>query len=314
MQLLLDDLKNNIISFSSLREKTSFTLAAITSSYYRTNKTEGQEINNFTISKMSGFNRTLYTKILIHGYTQSYKNEILLKMKDGKWRISSTSTIFIVKILVYVKTKILNVIMVNWENLSTPFCYPIVADYTNFVGQLTGYLMAKLPPEKTHVIGFSLGAHVAGIGAQMQSSKVLRITGLDPAGPMFLNTKEKQRLDKSSALNVDIIHTSMAGVSSPFGHADFYVNGGKAQPNCSSTDVACSHRRSMELYLESITSNVGFKAVECDSIRNFENNRCTNNTFTPMGEPWLSRGALRGTFYVRTNPVEPYALSENEKG
>ncbi|KAB0799766.1 hypothetical protein PPYR_07646 [Photinus pyralis] len=256
---------------------------------------EGQEINNFTIRNIEGFNKTFYTKILIHGYAQNYKNEVLLKMKD-----------------VYVKTEILNVIMVNWENLSTPFCYPIVADYTNFVGQITGYLMAKLIPEKTHVIGFSLGAHVAGIGAQMQSAKVLRITGLDPAGPMFINTAENQRLDKSSAKNVDIIHTSRAGVSSPVGHADFYVNGGKVQPNCSSTDVACSHRRSMELYLESITSNVGFKAFECDSVSNFENNKCINNTFAPMGEPWLSRGALRGIFYIKTNPTEPFASDKDE--
>ncbi|XP_031341559.1 pancreatic lipase-related protein 2-like isoform X2 [Photinus pyralis] len=222
---------------------------------------EGQEINNFTIRNIEGFNKTFYTKILIHGYAQNYKNEVLLKMKDG---------------------------------------------------QITGYLMAKLIPEKTHVIGFSLGAHVAGIGAQMQSAKVLRITGLDPAGPMFINTAENQRLDKSSAKNVDIIHTSRAGVSSPVGHADFYVNGGKVQPNCSSTDVACSHRRSMELYLESITSNVGFKAFECDSVSNFENNKCINNTFAPMGEPWLSRGALRGIFYIKTNPTEPFASDKDE--
>lgn len=67
--------------------------------------------------------------------------------------------------------------MVNWENLSSTSCYPIAADYTGFVGQLTGYLVERLVPEKVHIIGFSLGAHVGGFAGQMQSKKVIRITG-----------------------------------------------------------------------------------------------------------------------------------------
>ncbi|KAF5274258.1 hypothetical protein FQR65_LT04376 [Abscondita terminalis] len=230
------------------------------------NRNRGEEILNFNLSNAKNFNTSLVTKVLVHGFVQSYKNKVLWKMKDA-----------------YLQKKTYNVIMVDWHNLSMSFCYPIVADYTEFVGQLTGYLLAKLPAKKVHVIGFSLGAHVAAIGAEMQNPKVLRITGLDPAG----HTLIKHKINESCSDNVDIIHTSIAGTAKPIGHADFFVNGGLLQPSCSKTNISCSHKRSVDLYLESITSKVGFRAIMCDSLSNFETDKCINNTVTYMGEPWL---------------------------
>ncbi|KAF5302397.1 hypothetical protein FQA39_LY10436 [Lamprigera yunnana] len=260
------------------------------------NKNDPERIENFNLSNTQFFNSSLDIKILIHGYGQSYRNERINRMKD-----------------VYLNRSAVNIIMVDWEFLSRAFCYPIVVDYMGFVGQLTGYLLAKLPLEKVHIIGFSLGAHVAGVGAQMQNSSLLRITGLDPAGSPLFKPSGGLQLNKSNAQNVDVIHTSLACCSNPIGHADFFVNGGKVQPLCSSTNVSCSHRRSIELYIESITSTTGFKAVMCDSFNNFESNKCANNSHTFMGEPWLSRGAKRGVFYLKTNAAKPYALTERPK-
>ncbi|KAK4886619.1 hypothetical protein RN001_002890 [Aquatica leii] len=262
--------------------------------FTRNNKKLAEEINDFNVTTVKYFNASLNTKILIHGYGQAYNNEVLLKMKDE-----------------YLYHQIVNVIMVDWHNLSMSFCYPIVSDYTEFVGQLTGYLLAKLPAKKVHIVGFSLGAHVAGIGAQMQKTKVLRVTGLDPAGNPFFTPPVRYNVNKTCAENVDVIHTSIIGSTKHLGHADFFVNGGFLQPACATTNVSCSHRRSLELYVESIVSNIGFKAVLCDSLNSFENNKCANNTFTFMGEPWLSRGAKRGIFYIRTNAKEPFAISDN---
>ena len=62
------------------------------------------------------------------------------------------------------------------------------------------------------MIGFSLGAHVAGFaGKKVQEGgkkKIVgRITGLDPANLGFDYDSAKVRLDKTDADFVDIIHT-----------------------------------------------------------------------------------------------------------
>ena len=63
--------------------------------------------------------------------------------------------------------------------------------------------------------------------------KIKRITGLDPAGPLF-GHNASERLDKNDAEFVDIIHTDkILGLDLPIGHVDFYPNGGESQPSCS---------------------------------------------------------------------------------
>lgn len=61
--------------------------------------------------------------------------------------------------------------------------------------------------------------------------KIGRITGLDPAGPMFSSQSVplSVRLDATDADFVDVIHTNMGlflrgefGTPLPTGHADFY--------------------------------------------------------------------------------------------
>ena len=62
---------------------------------------------------------------------------------------------------------------------------------------------------------------------------------LDPAGPLFNGASEPERLDKTDADFVDVIHTNAGnlftghfGFLDPLGHADFYINGGKEQFGC----------------------------------------------------------------------------------
>lgn len=79
--------------------------------------------------------------------------------------------------IVFLSTEVLNVLMVNWKNLAESPCYPAAVDFTEFVGQLTGYMIKENLPQKTHIIGFSLGAHIAGVAGQINSGKINRITG-----------------------------------------------------------------------------------------------------------------------------------------
>lgn len=60
---------------------------------------------------------------------------------------------------------------------------------------------------RVHLIGFSLGAHVSGF-AGSDSPGLKRITGLDPAGPLFEAQHPKARLDSSDANFVDVIHSN----------------------------------------------------------------------------------------------------------
>lgn len=97
-----------------------------------------------------------------------------------------------------------------------------------------------------HIIGFSLGAHVAGCASEVLKSKKLllgRITGLDPASPFFRHhvlRERSRKLDVSDARLVDVIHTDGSeiftdgfGLLKPIGHIDFFPNGGREQPGCS---------------------------------------------------------------------------------
>lgn len=63
-----------------------------------------------------------------------------------------------------------------------------------------------------------------------------RISGLDPAGPIYCgSTTDNHALKSSDAHFVDVIHTDggVFGCILPLGDADFYPNGGKRpQPQC----------------------------------------------------------------------------------
>ncbi len=59
---------------------------------------------------------------------------------------------------------------------------------------------------KVHLVGFSLGAQVAGFTGGWLKGKVGRITGLDPAAPAFY--AYHSGLNHTCANFVDVIHTS----------------------------------------------------------------------------------------------------------
>lgn len=78
-----------------------------------------------------------------------------------------------------------------------------------------------LKVDDVHLIGHSLGAHIAGYaGAELQG-QVGRISGLDPAKPDFEYMPSHVRLDPTDAMLVDVIHTDSG---STFGAGKYFNN------------------------------------------------------------------------------------------
>jgi len=265
------------------------------------------EIGDAAILNEARYDISLPTMIFIHGFLMNgHDDEKVLQMRDA-----------------YLERQDCNFISVDWQKLAEGPNYPQALSNVGPVGVLTADLITFLNKqgtaiEKFHLIGFSLGAHVAGKAAATVDFVVSRVTGLDPAYPGFSMEDTDNRLDTSDALFVDVIHTNsgssiQTSISFPqaIGHADFFVNGGASQPGCGIisggfTDLikGCSHGRALEYFTESINSPVGFTAELCDSWRDFTSGKC-HGTTNQMGEP--IDDSNWGVFYSATNKESPYA-------
>lgn len=73
-------------------------------------------------------------------------------------------------------------------------------------------------------------------------------------------------------------------------------------------DIACSHMRVLDLFIESIISSCKFQSVPCVSKSNFANGRCSHcgNGCAYMG--YKSQHNIRGKFFLTTNSGPPYCL------
>lgn len=85
--------------------------------------------------------------------------------------------------------------------------------------------------DKIHLIGHSLGAHVSGVAGKIVNEQtnqsIHRITGLDPAGPLFAKPftySTDLTLNEADAVIVDVLHTTVIiGTPEPLGTVDFYA-------------------------------------------------------------------------------------------
>ena len=189
--------------------------------------------------------------------------------------------------------------------------------------------VTSLTPSRYHLIGFSLGAHVAGFTG-MEIQNISRITGLDPASPLFEGYPARVRLDPTDASFVDVIHSNgdsfiRGGLGSyaPMGHVDFYPNGGRVQVGCNSvlmgaiTDIIygkwnslCNHRRAFRFFIDSVVRTCTFRAFTCSSYEEYvkgncfscgeDNTQCSNMGYFAYG----SKG--RGNMYLVTRDKEPF--------
>uniref|UniRef100_K7FB34 Triacylglycerol lipase n=1 Tax=Pelodiscus sinensis TaxID=13735 RepID=K7FB34_PELSI len=195
-----------------------------------------------------------------------------------------------------------NCICIDWSGGSSTL-YSQASNNIRVVGTEVAYFINILmeygySPSKVHLIGHSLGAHAAGETGRRRTG-IGRITGLDPAGPLFEGTPPKVRLDPSDARFVDVIHSNAAhlpvvgfGMVNTTGHLDFYPNGGTIMPGCNDrrTPVekrdhihnfvftgasnSCHHSRSHQFYFQSILHPKGFLAYPCSRYDFFQLGLC----------------------------------------
>lgn len=229
-----------------------------------------------------------------------------------------------------------NVILVDWSKGANKDYYQSAGN-TQLVGAQVGELIRFLISstggsrnlvDKFYVIGFSLGAQAAGYAGTYLKDKagmtLGRITGLDPAGPLFTNVGDARfRLDKSDAKYVDVIHTDMPpkggllgfGMRKEAGHADFFPNGGVRQPGCRQKlaklaifqTVICDHMRAPEYYIASVQNNCSWKALPCHSLSDCEKRKSTpcHGKCPSMGYD-ADKTAPTGNFYLKTNSNSPF--------
>uniref|UniRef100_A0A4W5R7W2 Phospholipase A1 member A n=1 Tax=Hucho hucho TaxID=62062 RepID=A0A4W5R7W2_9TELE len=180
-----------------------------------------------------------------------------------------------------------NVVVVDWVygaslayHMVVENCKEVAIQISVLVNQLQNY-GCKL--ESFHFIGVSLGAHVSGFVGTLFKGKIGRITGLDPAGPMFKRADTFDRLDPSDALFVEAIHTDSDyfGISIPVGHADFFLNGGMDQAGCSRSRflsmygyVICDHMRALHVYISALNGTCPLTGIPCSSYEDFLKGRC----------------------------------------
>lgn len=223
------------------------------------------------------FIESLPVKIHFHGFTDTAKRH--LNYVDA-WMQANIGEV--------------NVILVDWSSLAFPifrkgnFFYDAAAinaiDVGNYIGRCLAELskLHKSDPQNFHLVGFSLGAQLAGMAGrtyrEVTGEQLGRITGLDPAGPNFFKGNKlrdvehiglyEKRLRSEDAELVDVIHSStLMGELAPMGDLDFYPNGGELQPGCYAADLiawgACSHLKAEHFYLDSVVNATRYPAKSC---------------------------------------------------
>lgn len=179
----------------------------------------------------------------------------------------------------YLERGDVNVIVVDWGAIAIDINYIYVASRVPDVGRAIATALEKFSDvidlTTLHVIGHSLGAHVVGhIGRSMNSSLV-RLTGLDPAFPLFYPSS--CHITKTDAENVVILHTNGGFYGTPYvtGTIDFFANKGfHIQPGCETVlgPELCSHIRAIDLYAEAVRNPTAFAGRECSIESQQEDN------------------------------------------
>lgn len=270
----------------------------------RQNPTNPQQLlfRNLQSVQNSHYNANRPTRVLIHGFWEDDTSDI------------NTETA--AELLRYYD---FNVFLIDWSEGSRTINYFAAAGRVPTVGTFTASYLdflhehSLLSFNRLSVVGFSLGAHIAGMtGKNVRRGRIQYIVGLDPAGPLFSVRNPESRIDATDGVYVECIHTNGPtlivfglGIGEAICDADYFPNGGQSQPGCLMN--TCSHLRAVDFYVESISNN-RFHALGCPDPTDISSRRCLIYPGEWMGGENLHfNKSGRGSFLLETNRSSPFA-------
>ncbi|XP_046966598.1 pancreatic triacylglycerol lipase-like [Vanessa cardui] len=261
--------------------------------YTRNNPVVSQTLrfNNSNSIALSQFDANNPTIVVVHGWLNDQHTELNKVITDA-----------------YLRKSNVNVIVMEWSKLASSN-YATACAGVPAVGRRLGQFLEFLhsatgaPFEAMHIIGVSLGAHVIGHAGRELGGKVARITGLDPAGPLWhLNSN---RIRASDAVYVEAIHTDGGpvglGIGKAVADADFFPNGGVIQPGCLTN--FCNHDRAWLLFASSVTYN-HFLGRKCSNMLQVSLNNCRGEILHMGNDDLTKRGS--GLYRLNTQRSYPY--------
>ncbi|XP_013183841.1 pancreatic lipase-related protein 2 [Amyelois transitella] len=261
--------------------------------FTRRNPDAGQTliINDADSIRSSNFNPNHNTVVIAHGWLSNQNTGINARIREA-----------------YLGKGEANVIVLDWRRLARSNYITAVRGVPavgkglgQFIRYLVGVTGARY--ETIHLVGFSLGAHLVGNAGRELDGRVARVTGLDPAGPLWnLNSN---RINSGDARYVEAIHTNGAitglGIGTAVGHADFFPNGGNSQPGC--LTYICDHNRAWEFFAATVSYD-HLVGRECSSSLQITLNTCRGGEFR-MGNDDLTKFG-QGRYRLSTRRRYPY--------
>ncbi|XP_065073525.1 phospholipase A1 member A-like [Ochlerotatus camptorhynchus] len=271
--------------------------------FTRSNPTQAQilDINNPASITGSNFNPAHPTRFTIHGWNGNGGDGLNTRTRDEMLAIGD-----------------FNMIAVDWSVAAVNPNYITSRNAVGPAGFGVGRLIDRLIEltganvNNIYVIGFSLGAHVAGNAGKHHGGHINSIIALDPAGPLF-SAGQNDAVSPQDGLYVETIMTNagLLGINEPLGQSNFYPNGGRTQPGCG-TDVAggCAHGRAPTFYIESLRSSVPFRATRCANHDEVLAGVCTPSgpDANMGGQPSNFGRGVNGIYFLTTNDASPFAL------
>jgi hypothetical protein len=200
------------------------------------------QFRKFNRSQVRQLDRTKPVVVLVHGLFQSVSDEWLANMAK---RIAAVEPNTIILAIDWSKYSLKGSKIVS-EAVSVANVVksiPPVADHAHLY--LFGRAGLQLKPERTHIIGFSHGAHVAGLIGESTKGTLRRLTVLDPSSRATHFAKNDNRFGKGwggqAARFIDMYQTSrVLGTDKPYGHMSWQVveEGRRQLPIVSFKDIS----------------------------------------------------------------------------